>query len=136
MSKEIFILFTGVGRRVELVQAFREAALCLNVTMKLYGADMTNTAPALYYCDFYRPVCGMREESYIDELFTICKNDNIDLVIPTIDTDLLVLSENKNRFEEIKEVKLKKVNDLLVAFSGNTVALILIVSLIYVGTLL
>lgn len=101
MSKEIHILFTGVGRRVELIQAFREAALCLNVTLKLYGADMTNTAPALYYCDFYRPVCGMREDSYIDELLTICKKDRIDLVIPTIDTDLLVLSENKNRFEEI-----------------------------------
>lgn len=101
MSKEIHILFTGVGRRVELIQAFRDAALCLNVTMKLYGADMTNTAPALYYCDFYRPVCGMREESYIDELLTICKNDSIDLVIPTIDTDLLILSENNHRFEEI-----------------------------------
>lgn len=101
MSKEIHILFTGVGRRVELIQAFRDAALCLNVTMKLYGADMTNTAPALYYCDFYRPVCGMREEPYIDELLAICKNDSIDLVIPTIDTDLLVLSENKDRFEEI-----------------------------------
>lgn len=101
MSKEIHILFTGVGRRVELIQAFREAALCLNITLKLYGADMTNTAPALYYCDFYRPVCGMREDTYIDELLTICKNDSIDLVIPTIDTDLLVLSENKTRFEEI-----------------------------------
>lgn len=101
MSKEIHILFTGVGRRVELIQAFRGAALCLNVTLKLYGADMTNTAPALYYCDFYRPVCGMREEPYIDELLAICKNDSIDLVIPTIDTDLLVLSENKNRFEEL-----------------------------------
>lgn len=101
MSKEIHILFTGVGRRVELIQAFREAALCLDVTMKIYGADMTNTAPALYYCDFYRPVCSMREDFYIDELLIICKNDNIDLVIPTIDTDLLVLSENKNRFEEI-----------------------------------
>lgn len=101
MSKEIHILFTGVGRRVELIQAFRDAALCLNVTMKLYGADMTNTAPALYYCDFYRPVCGMREDSYIDELLAICRSDNIDLVIPTIDTDLLILSENKNRFEEV-----------------------------------
>jgi len=101
MSKEIHILFTGVGRRVELIQAFREAALCLNVTLKLYGADMTNTAPALYYCDFYRPVCGMREEPYIDELLTICRNDSIDLLIPTIDTDLLKLSENKNRFEDI-----------------------------------
>ena len=43
----------------------------------------------------------MREAGYIDELVTICKNDNIDLLIPTIDTDLLVLSQNVSKFEAI-----------------------------------
>lgn len=37
-------------------------------------------------------------EGYIDELIEICRRDQIDLVIPTIDTDLLVLSQNKDRF--------------------------------------
>ena len=49
--KEIHILVTGVGRRVELMQAFRQAALNLNINLKLYGADMAGTAPALMYCD-------------------------------------------------------------------------------------
>ena len=44
---ELRILFTGVGRRIELLQAFRQAALSLNVNLKIYGADMTETAPAL-----------------------------------------------------------------------------------------
>lgn len=101
MKKEIRILFTGVGRRVELVQAFREASLCLDIPLKIYGADMTNTAPAIYYCDFYRPICGMKDPYYIDNLLSICSDDEIDLVIPTIDTDLLVLAENRSRFEEI-----------------------------------
>ena len=43
------ILFTGVGRRVELIQAFREAALVLNKNLKIYGEDLVNTAPALAY---------------------------------------------------------------------------------------
>ena len=30
------ILFTGVGRRIELLQAFRSAALVLNKPLKLY----------------------------------------------------------------------------------------------------
>ena len=34
------ILFTGVGRRIELLQAFRNAALVLNKELKIYGADM------------------------------------------------------------------------------------------------
>ena len=41
----------------------------------------------------------MDAPGYIDNLLEICKDDHIDLIIPTIDTDLLVLSENKGRFE-------------------------------------
>lgn len=100
--RELRILFTGIGRRIELVSAFREAALFLNVKLKIYGADMTGTAPALAYCDYVRKVCGMKEESYIDELVAICKKEKIDLLIPTIDTDLLVLSENISSFGNTK----------------------------------
>jgi len=100
--KEIRLLFTGIGRRVELVQAFRDAALTLNVNLKIYGADMTGTAPALAYCDECRKVCGMRDPNYIAELSDICRSDHIDLLIPTIDTDLLVLSHNLSVFAPTK----------------------------------
>lgn len=95
------ILFTGVGRRIELLQAFRDAALVLNKDIKIYGADMVGTAPALVYCDYVRNVVAIKEPEYIDNLLSICADDCIDLLIPTIDTDLLVLSENKERFEVI-----------------------------------
>lgn len=97
-QKEIRILFTGIGRRVELIQAFRQASLVLDQPIKLYGADKTGTAPALTYCNIIKIVCGMKEPGYIDELIDICKQESIDLLIPTIDTDLLVLSQNKERF--------------------------------------
>ena len=96
---EIHVLFTGVGRRIELLQAFRNAALVLNKQLIIYGADMTGTAPALAYCDYTRKVVAMKDDRYIDELLAICKTDAIDLLVPTIDTDLLVLAENKSRFE-------------------------------------
>lgn len=95
------ILFTGVGRRIELLQAFRNAALVLNKELKIYGADMAGTAPALAYCDYVRKVVAMKDAGYIDNLLKICKEDKINLLIPTIDTDLLVLSENKEKFEDI-----------------------------------
>ena len=95
------ILFTGVGRRIELLQAFRNAALVLNKDLKIFGADMAGTAPALSYCDNTRKVVAMKDPEYIDNLIQICSNDHIDLLIPTIDTDLLVLSENKKKFEAI-----------------------------------
>ena len=95
------ILFTGVGRRIELLQAFRSAALALDKDLKLYGADLSGTAPALAYCDHTRQVAGMREPSYIPDLLEICKADHIDLLIPTIDTDLLILSQNRDAFEKL-----------------------------------
>lgn len=97
----IRILFTGVGRRIELLQAFRNAALVLNKELKIYGADMAGTAPALAYCDFTRRVVSMRDPGYIDNLLSICADDHIDLLVPTIDTDLMILSENKQKFERI-----------------------------------
>lgn len=99
--KRISILFTGVGRRVELLQAFRNAALVLNKELKVYGADMDGKAPALAYCDYTRKVVAMKDEKYIDDLLNICEADKIDLLIPTIDTDLLTLAESKKKFEAI-----------------------------------
>ncbi len=95
------ILFTGVGRRIELLQAFHNAALVLNKELKIYGADMAGTAPALAYCDYTRRVVAMKDVEYIDNLIQICTDDKIDLLIPTIDTDLLILSENKDKFAAI-----------------------------------
>lgn len=99
--KELRILFTGVGRRVELVQTFKKAALNLGKTVKIYGADITGTAPGLTYCDFTRRVVRIKEGGYIANLLEICEKDKIDILIPTIDTDLLILSENKAEFEKI-----------------------------------
>lgn len=99
--KTIRLLFTGIGRRIELVQAFKQAALASDINLKIYGADMSNSAPALVFCDFTRLVCGMRESKYIDELLKICAEDKIDMLIPTIDTDLQILAQNKHCFENI-----------------------------------
>lgn len=101
MMKTFRILFTGIGRRVELVQAFRQAAIQLNIDLKIYGADMTESAPALFFCDYTRKICGMHDTDYIPQLLRICGEDHIDLLIPTIDTDLLVLSQNTAKFDQI-----------------------------------
>lgn len=119
-QKEIHILVTGVGRRVELLQAFRQAALKLNIDLKIYGADMAGTAPALAYCDYTRRVCAMRDSQYIQQLVDICVNDNIDLVMPTIDTDLLVLSRSVSEFKKIgTRVLISKPDKIMICRDKN-----------------
>ncbi|MBE5792263.1 MAG: ATP-grasp domain-containing protein [Clostridiales bacterium] len=100
--KEIKVLFTGIGRRIELISAFRQAALFLNIDLKIVGADMTGTAPALVFCDYSKRVCSMKDSDYIPELQKICAEEHIDLLIPTIDTDLLLLSQNAACFGSTK----------------------------------
>lgn len=95
------VLFTSVGRRVELMQAFKKAAQELGVELTIIGADISNTAPALFFCDETKIVCRIREPEYIPQLLSICEQEKVDCLIPTIDTDLLILAENKAKFEAI-----------------------------------
>ncbi len=94
------ILFTSAGRRVELVQAFQRAAAQEGIPVWITGADLSETAPALYFCDEAVKLCPISEERYIPELIEICRERQVDLLIPTIDTDLLKLSESRESFEE------------------------------------
>ena len=45
------ILFTSVGRRVELIRSYKEAARNIGVPVTIIGTDITNSAPALSFCD-------------------------------------------------------------------------------------
>ena len=95
------ILFTSVGRRVELMQAFRKASERLSINLIIYGADVSEFAPALFFCDKTVMVPRISEESYIPALLDVCEKEKINALIPTIDTDLLILSQNKDRFKKI-----------------------------------
>lgn len=95
------VLFTSVGRRVELIQSFNLASEKLGIDLTIIGTDISESAPALQFCDIAKLVCRINDSNYIPLLLDICESENVDCLIPTIDTDLLILSENKHRFEQI-----------------------------------
>jgi len=95
------ILFTSIGRRVSLVQHFRKVLSDLELEGKLIGADMSLSAPAMHVVDRKYVVCLVTDGDYISQLLDICEKEDIDLLIPLIDTELLVLAENKKRFKEV-----------------------------------
>jgi len=98
------LLFTSVGRRVELIQAFKNASNKLGLNLIIIGADITDTAPALQFCDQTVIVPRIRDEKYIPFLIDYCKQESINALIPTIDTDLLILSENRDKFGSTKVI--------------------------------
>lgn len=102
---EFNVLILSAGRRVELVQAFQRAREKLNIKSNVVAADCSMTAPALYFADRTVALPRIDEPNYITSIIEACKEENISLVIPTIDTDLLLLAEYKEVIE--RETKAK-----------------------------
>lgn len=98
------ILFTSVGRRVELIQAFKSAADRMGVDLQIIGADISDSAPALLFCDEKVMVPRIDTTGYIPFLIQYCEDYAVDALIPTIDTDLLILAQNRKRFGKTKVV--------------------------------
>jgi len=101
------VLILSAGRRVELVRAFKKAQVDLGMqNAKVVAADMSLLSPALYVADKYLLLPKCTDANYIDELISAMLNEGTDLVVPTIDTELLVLAENKEKIEEATGAKI------------------------------
>jgi carbamoyl-phosphate synthase large subunit len=94
------ILLTSVGRRVELLKAFRESMHRSNITGKIITADLKTSAPASFLADTAELVPRISDPQYIESLLDICTRHQIALLIPTIDTELQLLSQHIDRFKE------------------------------------
>ncbi|MHC4646354.1 MAG: ATP-grasp domain-containing protein [Planctomycetota bacterium] len=95
------LLFTCIGRRVSLLNAFRRAAKQLRLNAALIGTETTDLSSALQLCDRRFIVKPVNHPDYVAQLLRIVRQNNVKLLVPTIDTDLLLLAGNKARFAEL-----------------------------------
>lgn len=99
-NKRYNVLILSAGRRVELVNAFKAARDRLGIKGDVCAADMSDLAPALKFADKRFIVPKIADDGYIPKIIDICKENEVSLVVPTIDTELVVLAENKTEIEE------------------------------------
>ena len=100
MMNEINILVLSAGRRVELVNCFKAARDRLLIRGKIVAADASNLAPALYFADEREQVPYISDnDGYVKAIIDICRRHDIALVVPTIDTELLLLADRKEEIE-------------------------------------
>lgn len=104
-SQELNILITSAGRRVELVQCFQAAAHRLSLASRVIAADLSPESPALYFADDSRTVPPVLDYDYVPRLIEIANQARIALIVPTIDTELLALAQNKSRIERETSAK-------------------------------
>ncbi len=93
------VLFTSVGRRVELVRAFCQAYADLRLPGRVIGVDVDPLAPALRSADTSYIVPRLKSPDYIPALKTICEREKVALVFPLIDPDIPVLACNREMLE-------------------------------------
>ncbi len=92
------ILITSAGRRVSLVRAFRKEARKVEPESKIFTVDLNpGLSSACQLSDRSFKVPKVTNPDYISTLRDLCADHNVDLLIPTIDPELPVLSENKEQ---------------------------------------
>jgi carbamoyl-phosphate synthase large subunit len=97
-TDKISILFTCIGRRVSLLNSFRRAGRQLKINLSVLGTDATELSSALQLCDKGFTVRPITHASYIKQLLSIVRTNNVKLLIPTVDLDLKLLAQNKPKF--------------------------------------
>ena len=93
------ILILSAGRRVELVQDFKAEAAKISGDIKVYCTDLNpRMSSACHVADGAFAVSRINSTGYIDDIFALSKEQNIGLIIPTIDTELQKLADARDRF--------------------------------------
>jgi carbamoyl-phosphate synthase large subunit len=93
------LLFPSVGRRVELLRAFRRAYRSLGLEGRIVATDIDPLAPALRVADCSYIVPPIRSPDYVPTLADLCHREKINLVVPLLDPDVSVLAANRAALE-------------------------------------
>lgn len=93
------VLILSAGRRVELAQAFAYEIKARGLNAKMLATDLKpELSAACSVVDVAVKSPRVDDPSYIDFLLSTCKAYQVGLVIPTIDTELLLLAQSRDTF--------------------------------------
>ena len=95
------ILISSAGRRVSLVKAFQTELKKVYPNAKVYASDANpELSGACQVADGFFKVPMVTNAEYPASLILQCKERDIQLIVPTIDAELLPMAKNKNLFLE------------------------------------
>ncbi|QWR76947.1 ATP-grasp domain-containing protein [Candidatus Magnetomonas plexicatena] len=93
------VLITSASKKVWLIKAFQKA-LALEGGGLVYAVDISPNAPALYFADKHSLCLKDSDPAFISSLLSLCKANQISLVIPTRDEELPIFSKVKDEFQK------------------------------------
>jgi carbamoyl-phosphate synthase large subunit len=95
------ILISCIGTRVSLLNSFKESTEQLRIDASFVGTDRNTLSPALQLCDVKCILPEITGKRYLEKLLEAVRENNVKLLIPTIDTNLFILAANKEKFEKL-----------------------------------
>ena len=96
---KISIFVSSAGRRIELIECLRRSGAILGLNIRIIAGDhRPSLSAACKIADVavQLPRCSAPE--FIPRLLEVCLANRVDLLIPTIDTELPVLAKNRDQF--------------------------------------
>lgn len=91
------IIISSAGKRVELLKEFKSSLK--DIQGKVIAVDLNPfMSPACHMADRALEVPRVTDVDFINHLLHACKDNEVKLIIPTIDTELLPLAKNRKKF--------------------------------------
>lgn len=94
------MLVSSAGRRVALMENFRESLRAAGFAGRVLAADMSAVSAAMHVADGAVLVPPCTDPDFAPCVLELCREQGIRLVVPTIDAELPVYAAHRQRFAD------------------------------------
>lgn len=94
------VLISSAGRRVGLVNIFREALREAGVGGRVVAVDASPMSAAYVAADSRHLVPSCLDPKFVPAVLEVCREERVCLIVPTIDTELPVYAAAREEFAE------------------------------------
>jgi carbamoyl-phosphate synthase large subunit len=98
----VTVLVSSAGRRVELLRGFQRALDAIGAAPgRVLATDCSWYSSAFHDADEAFLVPRLDDPEFVPQLLELCQKHEVDLIVPTIDTELPVWAANRDQFDAI-----------------------------------
>jgi carbamoyl-phosphate synthase large subunit len=101
-GQPVTVLISSAGRRVELLRGFRRALEAVGAAPgRVLATDCSWYSSAFHDADEAFLVPRLDDPEFVPRVIELCEKHDVDLVVPTIDTEMPVWVAHRDQFDEI-----------------------------------
>jgi carbamoyl-phosphate synthase large subunit len=101
-GEPVTVLISSAGRRVELLRGFRRALGAVGAAPgRVLATDCSWYSSAFHDADEAFLVPRLGDPEFVPRLLELCVKHRVDLIVPTIDTEMPVWVAHRDQFDEI-----------------------------------